>query len=803
MKKLQTAIIAAGIFAMALPVGAVIAKRGVRTVTQPDGTTVNIKVTGDEFGHYATTVDDYLLQEDSDGYYKFAKVNENGLIESSGVRYAPNARFAGAVKVGEVDMNAVMSQRKVRSRKVAQSGYGMARDNFPRTGSPKVLIILVQYKDVSFTVNDPRNYYEDMMNGADFKQYNATGSVLKYFTDQSEGKFTPQFDVYGPVTLPNERKYYGANLGMEDQAAELMVVHAVQDLDPTVNFKDYDTNGDGMVDNVYIIYAGQGEASYGSSETVWPHSWDIYNGAGITLKVDDVLIGPYACSNEWELDKPDGIGTFVHEFSHVMGLPDLYVTANMGASGFTPSAYSVLDYGPYNNSGWTPPNYGAYERNALGWMEPLVMDEPMDVTLKPIATGEFGLVPTTKETEFFLFENRQQEGWDKYIPGHGMLIWHIDYNVSVFSDNRVNNTEKHQYVDIEEANGVPDGNSAEAMAGWPFPGTSNKTEFTASTSPAMKNWDGKAIDLPVTDISENNGLITFKVAGGAPALSKPIGYVTGAEISDKDFVARWEAVDGATDYLLTVYAESRGEITSQAVCRFDSSALADGWDASSKSSSFFYTSAGDYGTGAPSYKFSSHGQWLMSPELDGEVSEISLWVKGKSTDEGSFLIVEGKINGQWVELTTVYPLSNEVSEIVLKGFARGANQVRFTFTKSIGNIAVDDIVITCMDADEILPEYDGVSTGGQTSYKVDQLKDGVVKYYFTVQAMNDAQEKSNVSEPVYVDLSKSGVENIITDADADAPVEYYTLQGVRIVEPAAGTVVIRRQGSDVSKLIIR
>lgn len=787
--------------AMTFTADAVIAKRDIRTVAQPDGTIVRVRVVGDEHMHFTTTEDGVLLKETDGGYYNFAYKTADGLLEASDVRYKPDATYPRAVRLKDIDIDGIASKRKSRKLSVPQTGVGLATKTFPRLGSPKVLIILVQYKDVSFTVANPLAYFEDMVNGENFTQYNGTGSVLRYFTDQSNGKFTPQFDIKGPVTLPNNRSYYGANVNDEDKAAEEMVVHAVQALDATVDFSQYDNDGDGLVDNIYVIYAGQGEASYGGANTVWPHSWDIRE-AGISLKADNVTIGPYGCSNEWESTRPDGIGTFVHEFSHVMGLPDLYHTTSSSAY-YTPGEYSVLDYGPYNNDGCTPPNYGAYERNAMGWNDPIVIDDAMNVTLNPIIDGEFGLIATKSNNEFFLFENRQQTGWDKYIPGHGMLIWHIDYKESVFRNNVVNNTKSHQYVDIEEANGNPDGSSFSTMRGWPFPGTSYNTEFTSKTSPALKTWDGTAIDLPVTDIDETDGIITFKVAGGASTLSTPVGSVSTSEISDKDFLARWNAVDGATDYLLTVYAESDGAEAYEETCGFDSSKLPSGWSASSTSSSSFYSTTGNYGAKSPSYKFSTNGQTVTSPELDGAVTAISFWAKGQSSGGSTSLQIEGKVGNSWQTIATFVPESNKVSDARFTDIPSGVSQIRFTFSKSTGNIAIDDIVIACGSADEVLPDYKGVSTDGATSYRVDKLKAGVNKYYFTVQAVSDT-EKSKISDPVHVDLSMSGVVDAIGGDADNGRVEYYNLQGLRIDRPIPGSVVIVRRGSDkVEKILMK
>lgn len=815
MKLLKPTVLCLALASVILGADAKRARRDIMTVNQPDGTSLQIKKVGDEFIHFITDVDGSILYRDEDGFYTYGNIDDTGAVVSTGIRPGSGAKDSNPiVNIKDVDIPALVEKRDV-ARRIAttltadprtstrrhaapQSGIGLSSTTYPRTGSPKGLIILVQYSDVKFTLSNPASYFKEMINGTNFTQYGGTGSALAYFTEQSGEKFKPSFDVYGPVTLPNNRKYYGGNDRWgDDQNPHLMVTHAIDILDKDVDFSQYDTDGDGLIDNVYVFYAGQGEASYGSEDTVWPHSWDVRE-AGVKKKVDGVTVAHYACSNEWEYNRPDGVGTFVHEFSHVMGLPDLYHTTQQVY--YTPSEYSVLDYGPYNNDGRTPPNYSAYEKNAMGWYEPIMMDSPMSVTLDPISTGQFGLIPTSKNTEFFLLENRQLEGWDAYIPNHGMLIWHIDYVASVFENNVVNNTKNHQYVDIVEANNNPDGSNATTMKGWTFPGTTGKKEFTSTTVPALKDWNGKAIDLPVTEITESGGLISFKVAGGV-ALASPAPYVDGLA-NQGYFIASWDPIDGATDYLLTVFVESLDNGTNELTCGFDSSTIPAGWSASISAISSFYTTLGNFGAVSPSYKFSKNDQTLTSPEIDGEVTKISFWVKGQSVEGGTCLTIEGLIDSKWVTLAECFPENNKVTQPSFANLPKGIKRVKFTMKKSSGNIAIDDIVVKYGPSDEVLPDYNNVSTGGQTSMRVDKLKEGAQKYYFTVQATN-GQLLSAVSDPVHVTVSgSSGIDDIYGDSD-QAPVEYFNMQGIRVVRPTAGDILIRRQGNNVSKVIIR
>lgn len=308
-------------------------------------------------------------------------------------------------------------------------------------------------------------------------------------------------------------KYYGANSGgRTDVKAHEMVTDAARILkeNDEIDFSQYDTNGDGIVDNIVIIYAGKGESDKGGDSSVWPHSSSLSLRDFNVTKYDGVKLDHYACINELASTspKPTGIGGFLHEFSHVLGLPDLYATN--GASILTPGQYSIMDNGSYNNLDRTPPAYSAYERLALDWVEPEEIYESGEYQLEHILTSNqvYMISNDDDPNEFFLFENRQKKGWDEYLPGHGMLVWHIKYQRNEFEMNTPNNDGKKQLIDIEEADNVL---SDETRAGDPFPGTSNITSFGYLTAPALKFWEDDAPQpgVEIYNIAEKNGKITF------------------------------------------------------------------------------------------------------------------------------------------------------------------------------------------------------------------------------------------------------------------------------------------------------
>lgn len=517
--------------AAAIPFGAEAkpAYPGIINYELPDGSVLPVRMVGDEHAHRILSADGYLLTTNADGILMYATTDDAGNIVASGrkavaaeLRSDADKQFLASIDrdaiiavAAETDNNRRFSRQsnltKRPSRKTCSQGMDLLTTHYPSMGSPKALVILVQFKDVSFTTADAGTYFTEMLTKPGFNTNGGTGSALDFFTENSNGKFTPEFDVLGPVTVSQRMKYYGGNdYAGNDLHPEEMVIEALQIMDNEIDFSQYDTDGDGYIDNVYVFYAGKGEADGGGADTIWPHSWEIEGATGKTHKFDGVILDRYACSNEIDnvTRKADGIGTFVHEFSHVMGLPDLYETT-YSTGAFTPGAWSVLDYGPYNNNGRTPPNYGAYERYSLGWMEPRRFSgkATAEYTIPPITDNVAYLVETPYTNEFFLLEARARTGSDTFIPGEGMLVWYIDYDYNAWYYNNVNNNATRQRVDIIEADGRP---TEYTRSGDSFPGSANVTEFTATSTPAFVSRTKAPVNVELTNIRRNmDGSVSF------------------------------------------------------------------------------------------------------------------------------------------------------------------------------------------------------------------------------------------------------------------------------------------------------
>lgn len=510
-----------------LSAAAIVASPDPVVLTQPDGSTVTALISGDEHHHIIRTTDGVMILRGADGFYRYAGLDAENNIAALG-SVARNAELRSAAEVKEVaaiDRTSLLDRAqadrtgrlKARRNRVtpqttaaprrADDGItrlpGLCDKAFPSFGEQKAIVVLVEYQDVRFEVNDPKDYFTRMLNEEGFSDNGATGSARDYFIANSYGQFKPQFDVYGPILLKNVRSYYGGNdLWGSDAHPEMMGVEACEQLDATVDFTEYDRDHDGSIDNIFIFYAGGGEHDGGGEDAIWPHAAHLSSWIATEYVYDGVRFDGYGCTCERQTGytRPAAIGTFVHEFSHVMGLPDLYTTEYNGA--YTPAKYSVMDQGPYNHEGHTPPYYSSFERTALGWMQATEFGADGWYTLDPLhESNKCYIIPSDDPNEYFLLENRQNNGNDYYIPGHGMLVWRIDYDHDTWEANEVNNNTKLQRVDLIEADGTT---YANYRSGHPFPGTGKVTSFGYDTTPALSFRNGTETKIQLSFITEDD-----------------------------------------------------------------------------------------------------------------------------------------------------------------------------------------------------------------------------------------------------------------------------------------------------------
>ncbi len=434
-------------------------------------------------------------------------------------------------------------------------------NTFPCHGKQRAVAILVEFPQTdshpqgrTFGSAAPRDLFDRMLNDDDYSDDGATGSVRRYFLDNSNGTFDLTFDVFGPVTVSRDVSFYCAN----DVNTWEMVEEACRMVDGEVNFADYDRDSDGVIDNVYIFYAGQGGATGGDpSDCIWQHASDVELLSGQQFSFDGVRLNHYACSNEYRNVKDpasgiirrqtEGIGTVCHEFSHVLGLPDLYDVDYAGNP--SPGVWDVMDTGCHLNDSRTPAAFSALDRMLLGWLEPeTIGDSPRTLSLRSIDSNQAFRIPTADPDEYFLLENRQQSGWDTALPGHGLLIWHINYNEDYWNSNQVNIGRGSSQAVLVCADGR-DGESS--YPGDPYPGPNKVTGLSDDGYPNMLSSRGERTNAPLSGIVEAGGIISFDVCRAVTFLDKVTGLHT-TDITPTSFTAVWDALPMSPGYVVNV-----------------------------------------------------------------------------------------------------------------------------------------------------------------------------------------------------------------------------------------------------------
>ncbi len=387
---------------------------------------------------------------------------------------------------------------------------------------PRVPVILAQYSDVQFKQASTAASFSDFFNGDNYTFESATGSVKQYFRDNSFGKYEPSFDVIGPVTLPHNQKYYGENdYYNDDLRADEMVAQACNLAEDLADFSQYDSDGDGKIDAVIIVYAGEGE-EYGvrNFDAVWAYTANLEESEELEylVELDGKTVTYFSAVPELRnASKRDGIGTIIHEYAHILGLPNLCSTD--GGTQKTLGDWDVMDHGSYNNDSRTPAHMSAYECFYLGWVEPILLDGPMNVRLRDFATsGDCAIITASGQSnlngispdprEFYIVENRQQANWDAYLPGHGMMLTYIDFVKNKWESDEVNNVERHPCVDIIEA----DGSAPKYKADNPNNGFFGKQGDLFPAGATAKNMFSNKMYFE--NVKEQDGVISFDFNGG-------------------------------------------------------------------------------------------------------------------------------------------------------------------------------------------------------------------------------------------------------------------------------------------------
>lgn len=816
MKKVFTTIIA--LSSIWLCAHAIPARKAPTTFIQSDGTQITVTKTGDEFAHCYTTIDGIALTRAANGDFLYR--TSTMIAHNASERSASETSFIAAQKEA---ITGTAVRNKIRALSTRRKSV-MMKSQVPHSGTPKVPILLVQYSDVKFKDTDPKASFETQMNG--------TKSVKQYFKDQSAGKFDPEFDIYGPITLDHPQAYYGGNDSSgDDLRPGQMIKDACDKIDATLNFANYDNDHDGVVDVVYVIYAGVGEASSDNAEnSVWPHQWDLTDAIGSTATYDAVTVDKYACGNELYSGRLDGIGTFCHEFSHCLGLPDFYDTTSSG-SNYGMSAWSLMDYGSYNNDGLTPCGYTAYEREFMGWM---TIDSPKrgeTLTLATIPNGgkAYRIQSPSNANEYYLLENRQQEGWDAYIESHGMMVTHVDYDATAWAENTVNNTSTHQRMTI-----IPADNklSYTNNSGDLYPNGGMNTELSDNSTPAAKLYAGGFMGQPLTEITETGGIITLKYNG---QVETPVGAAA-TNVTTNSFTANWQAVEGALSYTLQVKKvvdNSGAELLSEDFSKFIYGTTDIGTKLDTYMNNSGWTGSSLFGENHGLRLGTSKKTGLLtSPTFDptAAAGTVTVAFTGNSySTDGDVTMKVSLMDGTTVLASGNVTIGKDATSqnVVLKG---GTANSAITFESTVmkkrpilnavtiyaGDVS-GSLSQTARKADESTTKVFTGITG--TSYDVPGLEAGE-SYTYQVKALFAEGIESNFSTAIKVTLGTSGiVEQDIAKAmtlegnrltiNSEKPVAVYSIAGIALQSIAPRTyklnrgVYIVKVGNRATKIFVK
>ena len=510
---------------VAMTVVAVPAQRVKKTVTQPDGTQLTVVLNGDEFASYYTLTDGTPLKHTLNG--RWEPMTE-GEFSALCVRRAQRR--------AEVEADRVAGRRRVGSSTKPQ-------------GNVPVLVLLAEYPDCKFQ-SGSKAALEKSLNEKEYRSGTGYGSAADYFREQSDGQFTPSFEIYGPYQVSHEMAFYGAPQGeSNDKNPGELIRETCQLADKDVDFSRFDLDGNGYVDFCYVIYAGYAEAHGADANTIWPHQWSLAAALGSSFSADGVKVSQYACSSELvgiSGTAIDGIGTLCHEFSHTLGLPDFYDVDYNGHFGLF--SWSLMDYGCYNDNGYTPCGYTAYEKDFMGWKDLVVIDEEQQLTLTPTDKGGVGYKIVSEENpdEYIVIENIQQEGFNRNAYAHGMLALHVDYKRMAWNGNYVN-TEDVQRMTIFPADNDL-GRSWKSARGDLYPGDGN-TELSDYSSPATLTNLGFYFGKPLTDITEADGVVSAYFMKGSDMKTSTLDAV---DVTPYSFTAKWQKKVNIDHYAVEV-----------------------------------------------------------------------------------------------------------------------------------------------------------------------------------------------------------------------------------------------------------
>ena len=779
------------------------------TVKQSDGTELTVLLAGDEALHYYATADGKPLVKEADGNFYYATFGNGGFVSTKCLAHDTAKRSAAEREMlATIDFSAMKADIAKASNArsaVYKAAAQKAGSQIIPEGDVNIAVLLVQFKDEKFSYTK-----EDMNNILNTKDFvyenpiaNSIGSARDYFMAQSDGKFRPNFIVTDIVTLDNNMSYYGGNDSSgDDKKPTYMVREGIQKADAAgFDFSACDNNGDGEVEFIYCIYAGYSE-SYGADEnTVWPHQWQLSAQSG-TITVDGVKCDTYACSGELVYNKDSevnygknlaGIGLICHEFSHCLGLHDIYdTTYESGNWGM--DYWDVMDQGNYAAEGYVPVGYSAYQRDMCGWRNLVEINSKDTYSMLPLTQGGVGykVVNDANSNEYYILENRKQEGWDRYLFGSGMLVIHVDYQKSAWDNNTINATKGHpRYTLIPadnklDAYGQVSANEFVAsLKGDVWPGTSGNTELTNTSIPAAKVYTGGYMNKPITGIKYQDDIISFDFMSAA-FTDIPL-VLPAIDVTNNSFVANWATVEDATEYTVELYKQSgaasgagdKEVLLSEDFMNctaanitlneetIDSYMSSTGWECEN-----VYSESGVLRIGS-----SKNSGMLLSPWLEASGNVVTTLDASLYNTKDTGVALTVAYYDENAELISYedFDITGTNEKISFSSDVYGYFFVALYTEFSTGNkrVKIDNLNV-CKET-SVKRELVKTVTTAATSYEFKNLEEGGV-YLYRVKA-SDGDASSAYSDYVEVTLLTTGIDEIVADGDW---CEVYGISGVKV-----------------------
>lgn len=507
--------------------------------TQPDGTTVTVEQHGDENCNWMTTPDGYTLQRDKNGVIKFLESNPfTGTPQLSGTVYNGSTAEASAKGI-RPGLKPLRNTADTEAAAYAPMYAPMTQidGTFPAKGKRKLLMVLINYADTKPIYSQAA--FNNYMNQAG---YNGKGSFRDYYLENSYGALDITTTVTRWVTVDGMKSEYGPD------GAIGLIAEALTALDAEIDFRDYDNDGDGILDGLAVIHQGPGQEASGGFYDIWSHSNTIYGMQFDGIQIRRYTIEPELLGNTNEMST---IGVMCHEFGHNLGAPDFYDTDYSQSGGEFPGTgvWDLMGSGAWNGDrGDRPAGTNMWQKIQLGWVTPGLLENT--TTVDAMAASTFNStayrINTTVPNEYFILENRQQKGaFDSALPGHGMLIYHVDENrIDATIVNNTLNVNRNQAIytvcggcGIDPGEGPSTfGNVNSDMA--PFPGAKNATGFSDTTHPSSKSNSGRFSYFGISAIKENaDSTVSFLFTkGDTPTAPSNLSAVVNKGVVTIDWV---------------------------------------------------------------------------------------------------------------------------------------------------------------------------------------------------------------------------------------------------------------------------